>query len=217
LLFIFLFHDQSPISYYIYAAFPIGFWTYIFTYGMPALRYAADYVRGSTEQRVDIVTVFGGCLAAAQILVFSFFRRETISIIFAVLALWGLFMWGGSKGVSFRLRAVWAGISLALSIFPVVPISMGESYLLVYVFRHPGSLPATIFLICIVFTAAEVAYWLFYVVYWPLSICQLFSHQTRCHRKNDRKEQSSALLPRPCHLVLSPLAESSSLSTLSLP
>lgn len=129
----FLFHDESPLSYYAYAAFPIGFWTFIFTNGMPALRYAWSYVCDSGAQRVDFIAVLGGCFAAAQILVLSFFYRETISIIFTAVALWGLFMWGGSKGVSLKLRIAWAAVSLALSVFPTMPISMGESYFLVYV------------------------------------------------------------------------------------
>ncbi|KAI8822461.1 Phosphatidylinositolglycan class N-domain-containing protein [Fimicolochytrium jonesii] len=124
-----LYQKESPLLYYIYAAFPIFFWSE--TIKQRAL--VADSVAGlrsrGTTKSVAAIAAYALVL---ELLVYSYFRREVLAPSLWFLGLvWPWTFPAGFRQKHFVLLVLWAGSCLATSVFPLLPVEKGDSVLLV--------------------------------------------------------------------------------------
>lgn len=120
--------QRAPWMYFSYCLMPLVFWNRIVK-RLNIIHAALDYIRVKKLQRRVLFTLLFGAFSL-EILVLSFFRREILSVGLVCLAVWPfttvLFTTCKPSVVS------WMVLSLALSVFPVLPVVGREAnYLLV--------------------------------------------------------------------------------------
>lgn len=120
--------QKAPWMYFSYCLMPLVFWNRIVK-RLNIIHAALDYIRVKKLQRRVLFTLLFGTFSL-EILVLSFFRREILSVGLVCLAVWPfttvLFTTCKPSVVS------WMVLSLALSVFPVLPVVGREAnYLLV--------------------------------------------------------------------------------------
>jgi phosphatidylinositol glycan class N len=117
-----------PKMYYAYVLFPVYFWNQIFR----------NYRSLSGALRIGIqngiarsVVLIIAALLFLEALVFSFFYREMLSIIFVVLSVWPLIMPSRVRVENKALLAGWAVSCICTSVFTLLPVEKGEDINLV--------------------------------------------------------------------------------------
>lgn len=120
--------QKAPWMYYSYCLMPLVFWNRIGK-RLHVIQAALEYIRVKQLHRRVLFTLLFGAFSL-EILVMSFFRREILSVGLVCLALWPFTT---SLYTNCRWSVVcWVVLSLALSVFPVLPVVGREAnYLLV--------------------------------------------------------------------------------------
>lgn len=119
----YLFIERAPASYYFYAIFPFAFWTVNFNFAGMWRTVLREYFgsRSASPMR-DIVIVLGS-LGVVHVVVYGFHYRQIFAVCFWALAGWGLFI---EKRLPSALKIGWSAICLICSIYPLVPVDMGD-------------------------------------------------------------------------------------------
>lgn len=121
ILYLFLYNESSPISYYVYVTFPIIFWAYIFEHSEMIKNWLSQvYNDNSFKKNVISSFLF---IIIMEILVLAFFYRELFSICFIALAVWLLIF---DYNLSLILKSSWTVACLFMAIFPLIPPSTAE-------------------------------------------------------------------------------------------
>ena len=120
--------EKAPWMYYSYCLMPLVFWNRV-AKRFYIIHAALDYIHAKNLLRRVLFTVLFGAFSL-EILVMSFFRREILSVGLACLAAWPF-----STTLYTNCRssvACWMVLSLAMSVFPILPVVGREAnYLLV--------------------------------------------------------------------------------------
>lgn len=118
--------EKAPVSYHLYAVFPCFFWTSVLRDAHVWRQVWID-VRPNSPSSIVSATV--AIVAALQMMVWGYARRELFAAVLVVMGLgWPAF----GMDVAFvyaqgGLLAAWAASCLSLAIFPLLPVEKGES------------------------------------------------------------------------------------------
>jgi phosphatidylinositol glycan class N len=120
---IYLSVESSPLMYYLYSIFPFAFWTIVLNrFGVWRHTFRSYFASGNSSLLQDIVTILGS-LGVVHVVVYGFHRREIFAVCFWALCAWGLFV---EKRLPGALKLAWTVICLVSSVFPLVPVDMGD-------------------------------------------------------------------------------------------
>ncbi|KAL5038050.1 Glycosyl phosphatidyl inositol anchor synthesis, variant 2 [Batrachochytrium dendrobatidis] len=124
-----LFLKQSPLAYYIYVAFPIYFWSESFKQRdlvTSIIRTPWSQNRTNVLGHIIVYTVI------LEILVYTYFRREVLSIcLIAVGIVWPIMMPAGFKKRHGKLVLAWRIASICTSVFTLLPVEVEQDIRLV--------------------------------------------------------------------------------------
>ncbi|KAI7886618.1 PigN-domain-containing protein [Lichtheimia hyalospora FSU 10163] len=120
--------QKMPSIYYAYIAFPIFFWNQAIhnkstlTIG---LRLAAN------AGIAKFIFTGAAVIAVLEALVYSFFRREVLSVCFVLASVWPLTMPAPMRQKHPLLLSAWALACISTSVFTLLPVEKGEDISLV--------------------------------------------------------------------------------------
>lgn len=115
--------QQMPKMYYAYVLFPVYFWNQI----LRNYHSLSEALRlGIQNGIVKSIGVVIAALVFLEALVFSFFYREMITVIFVVLSAWPLMMPSRVRSENKLLLAGWFVSCLCTSVFTLLPVEKGE-------------------------------------------------------------------------------------------
>ncbi|ANB14247.1 Mcd4p [Sugiyamaella lignohabitans] len=124
-----LYHQESPIHFYLYAIFPAFFWDQIFenaailTGGIKSL-VSSSPTKNKTQTSVFSLVFLVGLFEA---IVYGYFYREIFSLCFGIAAMWP---WIQDFKIALKniwLSAFWALLCIILAIFTILPVLKVES------------------------------------------------------------------------------------------
>lgn len=122
-MFAYLLAVSAPLAYYLYAIFPFLFWTFVLNYvGMWRFIFSQYLTSSSSAPLRDAILLLGS-FGVVHVVVYGFHYREIFSVCFWALAVWGLFI---EKRLPGPLKLAWALICLICSIFPLIPVGLGD-------------------------------------------------------------------------------------------
>ena len=159
--------ESAPWMYYAYCLLPVLFWNHV-TKRLHIFRAALNYTHiKKMKRRVLFVFLFG--TFSLEVLVWSFFRREILSIGLVFFAIWPMTtkLWNSKVAV-----LCWMTGSLALAVFPALPVVGREAnYMLVTI----AGVLTILFFGCILFLCSLVSTVLKMelVKYWKVLLGQL--------------------------------------------
>ncbi|KAK5760840.1 Glycosyl phosphatidyl inositol anchor synthesis [Elasticomyces elasticus] len=127
-LYSFLFVQSSPLTYYLYALFPVMFWEEVFV-RRSALAAGKNklFTKFSGEDRVKLSLNFLAYIGILEVMVQSYYHREIYTICYLLATAWPAFY-----GMQFLLEniilcATWALGCVSMSIFTLLPAIKTES------------------------------------------------------------------------------------------
>ncbi|KAG6017731.1 Glycosyl phosphatidyl inositol anchor synthesis [Claviceps lovelessii] len=123
------FMSKSPVTYYLYALFPVVFWEEVFAHRESLVRGKA-LLFANVQSTGDVLTLMlhsAFYVIVIQLLAVGYIYREVLTGIFIVAAAWPIVY-----GVSFvqkhaLLNIIWASSCLIMSIFTLLPAMKVES------------------------------------------------------------------------------------------
>ena len=114
-----LLYQRAPVLYYTYYSLTIACWAYAWT-KRPTLQQVWTMVRLKPTQTFWSIAVVVVILCGLELLVLSFFYRQVLSLLLALLAFWPFTTELVKKE---RLLCVlWSVVCLAMSVFPFLPV-----------------------------------------------------------------------------------------------
>ncbi|KAI8142471.1 Phosphatidylinositolglycan class N-domain-containing protein [Fennellomyces sp. T-0311] len=120
--------QNMPIMYYAYIFFPVYFWNQV-------IRHRSTLVAGFRLAVSNgygmLVLEFAAFMVAMEALVYSFFKREILSVLFVLLSVWPVFASKRMRSEHPVLLATWFVSCLCTSIFTLLPVEKGEDINLV--------------------------------------------------------------------------------------
>lgn len=123
IMFSYLTAESAPLSYYLYAIFPFIFWTMVLNYAGMWRYILTHYWASSNASPLRDIIILLGSLGVVHVVVYGFHYREIFAVCFWALAAWGLFI---EKRLPGPLKLVWALICCICSIFPLIPVGLGD-------------------------------------------------------------------------------------------
>jgi len=114
LIFFLLFLQSSPAFYYLYYSLAWFSWSFVWSNRI-FLRRALHHYFSSIVHSITLLIAFG----AVELVVLSFFYRETWSLILVLLSLWPYLTEARKEKV---LCTLWTAVCLMLAIFPLLPV-----------------------------------------------------------------------------------------------
>lgn len=112
-------YQSVPLLYYLYYSLTIGSWSYVWL-KRPTIRHAWAQVRTNRYELFKAVVAIIVILGGLELLVLSFFHRQVLSLMLALLSLWPYTTALYKK--ERKLCVIWTVVCLALSVFPVLPV-----------------------------------------------------------------------------------------------
>ncbi|KAL0083736.1 MCD4/FSR2/SSU21/ZRG16 [Phycomyces blakesleeanus] len=120
--------QDMPTMYYAYVFFPVYFWRQVL---QNKDIFAAILSSASREGWTVLIRNTIGTLLALELLVYSYFRREVLTVCFVLLATWPFFMPARMRRHYSSLLTLWSISCLCTSVFTLLPVEKGENILLV--------------------------------------------------------------------------------------
>ncbi|KAG0164960.1 Glycosyl phosphatidyl inositol anchor synthesis [Apophysomyces sp. BC1034] len=120
--------QKMPTLYHAYIFFPVLFWNQVVRNKESLV--AAFQLAGGLGMKELVLSVLA-VLLSLEALVYSFFRREVLSVCFILLAAWPLVMPAKIRKQSRSLTAGWSAACICTSIFTLLPVEKGEDITLV--------------------------------------------------------------------------------------
>ncbi|KAI8099624.1 Phosphatidylinositolglycan class N-domain-containing protein [Halteromyces radiatus] len=120
--------QKMPSLYYAYVFFPVFFWNQIIQ-NVGTLRISGDLVLKQGYFK-PVMTVMS-TLLILEALVYSFFEREILSVIFILISFWPLVMPDKMKKNHISLLAIWMLGCWSTSIFTMLPVEKDADIMLV--------------------------------------------------------------------------------------
>ncbi|KAI8379184.1 Phosphatidylinositolglycan class N-domain-containing protein [Radiomyces spectabilis] len=121
-------YQKMPLIYHAYVLFPVFFWNQVLR-NRASLVNALGSVRHFGAQKLGLL-IFG-TLFCMEALVYSFFQREVLSVLFLLLTAWPVVAAEHMQKESRSLRLGWALSCLCTSIFTLLPVEKGEDIFMV--------------------------------------------------------------------------------------
>ena len=124
-----LYYKDSPLSYYLYAVFPV-----IFLANCIKESYLIPYIVSSTASAssggsVALYTI--SYLLSLEVLVISYFYRELLTVCLLLMGfLWPVFMPAGFRERHYSILRAWRALCFITSIFTLLPVELEENVLL---------------------------------------------------------------------------------------
>lgn len=122
-MFAYLTIESAPLAYYLYAIFPFLFWTLVLNYAGMWSFVVKQYLTSSTASPLRDAILLVGSLGVVHVVVYGFHYREIFAVCFWALAGWGLFI---EKRLPGPLKLAWTAICLVCSVFPLIPVGLGD-------------------------------------------------------------------------------------------
>jgi len=116
---ILLLYQSSPGLYHLYYTLPVACWTYVWRHKSTLFQTLKLAQHNPVHMFKGVVT-FSLVTCGLQLLVFSFFYREVLSVILLLVSLWPYFTELMHKQI--RLCALWTVVSLLLAVFALLPV-----------------------------------------------------------------------------------------------
>ncbi|KAK5708710.1 Glycosyl phosphatidyl inositol anchor synthesis [Elasticomyces elasticus] len=127
-LYSFLFVQSSPLTYYLYALFPVMFWEEVFVRrGALAAGKNKLFTKFSGEGRVKMSLNFLAYIGILEVMVQSYYHREIYTICYLLVTAWPAFYGMGFLRKNIILCATWALGCVSMSIFTLLPAIKTES------------------------------------------------------------------------------------------
>ncbi|KIW06098.1 uncharacterized protein PV09_03267 [Verruconis gallopava] len=133
-LFSLLFVQKSPITYYIYAVFPVFFWEEVFA-RRNAISRGKDILFGSTSTKsspAGSLLKFLGFLALLEVLVQSYHHRELYTICYLLAIAWPAFYGTEFCKKHAILVLTWMTSCASMSVFTLLPAMKVENPTLIF-------------------------------------------------------------------------------------
>ncbi|KAG9304272.1 hypothetical protein G9A89_019834 [Geosiphon pyriformis] len=128
-LYLILFVQESPKTYYVYVFFPVAFWSEIIRQRHTLFQSWQFAVNG--RSRLSVAGYLAGYIIALEVLVYSYFERSVLTACFVLAALWPATMPSNFRDVNGKLLVVWSGSCIVSSLFMLLPVEKGEDITLV--------------------------------------------------------------------------------------
>ncbi|TYZ58043.1 hypothetical protein PybrP1_010764 [[Pythium] brassicae (nom. inval.)] len=137
----FLLLESSPLTYFVYLAFPIVFWNFAWRHRdllrLPETTARSSRSRSNSRWRRGLEVAF--VLLCLELVVLGFERRFIFGVVFTLLGLWPLVdnpLPSSERGPALDARdkrtlAAWTASCLFISVFPYLSTEYGEHTLLV--------------------------------------------------------------------------------------
>ncbi|KAK5699743.1 Glycosyl phosphatidyl inositol anchor synthesis [Elasticomyces elasticus] len=127
-LYSFLFVQSSPLTYYLYALFPVMFWEEVFV-RRSALAAGKNklFTKFSGEDRVKLSLNFLAYIGILEVMVQSYYHREIYTICYLLATAWPAFYGMQFLRENIILCATWALGCVSMSIFTLLPAIKTES------------------------------------------------------------------------------------------
>ncbi|KAI9267946.1 Phosphatidylinositolglycan class N-domain-containing protein [Phascolomyces articulosus] len=120
--------QNMPLMYYAYSLFPVYFWNQV-------LRHRNTLMAGlqlATESGWGVFLLgIATFILTMEALVYSFFKREVLSVCFIFLAIWPVVASKRMRSEHLKLSLAWIGACSCTSVFTLLPVEKGEDINLV--------------------------------------------------------------------------------------
>ncbi|ORZ24376.1 Phosphatidylinositolglycan class N-domain-containing protein [Absidia repens] len=120
--------QKMPSLYYAYLFFPVFFWNQVIQ-NIGTLRSACTLILAQGVSKPFVIVT--GTLLVLEALVYSFFEREVLSIIFVLLSFWPLMMSAKAQKGNILLLVTWTICCWCTSIFTLLPVEKDADIMLV--------------------------------------------------------------------------------------
>lgn len=125
-----LFYQWVPILYYLYYSLTIWSWSYVWL-KRSTFQHTWAQARVSCYELMKAIAAIATILIGLECLVLSFFYRQVLSLMLALLSLWPYTTDLYKK--EHKLCVMWTVVCLALSVFPILPVvGRNANYYLVF-------------------------------------------------------------------------------------
>ncbi|CAO3599670.1 unnamed protein product [Absidia cylindrospora] len=120
--------QKMPSLYYAYLFFPVFFWNQVIQ-NIGTLQSSCTLILNQGVSKPFAIVI--GTLLVLEALVYSFFEREVLSIIFILLSFWPLMMPAKVQKGNILLLVTWAVCCWCTSIFTLLPVEKDADIMLV--------------------------------------------------------------------------------------